>query len=372
MKNKIQNISLLVVIAFMAISCAKEGCKDPSALNYDPDAKKDDGSCLYAQPELTITSPGEGTTFMHGQVVEIQATATAPESMHGYSLYLVNTSTAEPDTVMQMDEHEHGTTINISEEWTNDVTMHSDMELTIKVEVDHDATELVETVHFHCHPMSMSHGEVSFHMHFISDGEEVVMGEEQSLNGMEVTFNRIQFYIHDVTFYADQGMSESFQLENTYWLAGLGNTHFEAGEVELSHLHAMTMNIGVDPVANSQSESEFLARPADDPLSAQTPPMHWSWNAGSGYKFAVYEGTFNGGANEFVYHCATDDMLRESDPISLDLVLDHENMNEIHLMVDLSQVFSGIDISTTNTAHGAQPANALLMDNIAGAMSVME
>src|SRR6056297_2168770 len=134
MKYRIQNIVLLLVTALIAVACSKEGCKDPSALNYDPDAKKDDGSCEYAEPELTISSPDEGNTFMLGQAVQIEATATSPEPMHGWSLYLVNTSPAEPDTVMQMNEHEHGTTFNISEEWTNDVSMHSDMELTIKIE----------------------------------------------------------------------------------------------------------------------------------------------------------------------------------------------------------------------------------------------
>lgn len=32
---------------FFAVSCKKEGCTDPLALNYNEKAKKDDGSCEY-------------------------------------------------------------------------------------------------------------------------------------------------------------------------------------------------------------------------------------------------------------------------------------------------------------------------------------
>lgn len=36
---------LISVVAFE--SCRKQGCTDPSAITYEPDARKDDGSCKY-------------------------------------------------------------------------------------------------------------------------------------------------------------------------------------------------------------------------------------------------------------------------------------------------------------------------------------
>ena len=42
-----------MAIALAFTSCKKEGCTDPSATNYDPDAKKDDGSCEYAVTDTT-------------------------------------------------------------------------------------------------------------------------------------------------------------------------------------------------------------------------------------------------------------------------------------------------------------------------------
>lgn len=167
-------------------------------------------------------------------------------------------------------------------------------------------------------------------------------------------------------------MTDSVQLSGLYLLAGLEDTHFDLGDVETGHIHMMKFNLGVDPDNNAQSESEFLARPANDPLSAQTPAMHWNWNPGSGYKFAVFEGSYNDGAENFVYHCATDAMLRTTDALSVHLDVDHDDANDIHLMLNLNLVFDGIDIAATNSAHGAQPVNSTLMDHLASSFSVME
>lgn len=219
---------------------------------------------------------------------------------------------------------------------------------------------------------SNAHGEVALHMHYMINGEDLTLGETYDLNGLSVAFSRIQFYMHDITFYADHMMTDSVRLNDLYWLAGAEDTHFDVGDIEMGHIHMMKFKLGVDPINNAQTEDEFLARPSDDPLAAQTPSMHWNWNPGSGYKFAVFEGTYNAGANNFVYHCATDAMLRTTDAISVHMDVDHDNTNQVHLMLNLNQVFDGIDIETASTAHGAQPTNTMLMDHLATSFSVME
>ncbi|MBL1281285.1 MAG: hypothetical protein COA33_013485 [Fluviicola sp.] len=54
-----KNIILLLVIGSMVAlgSCKKKGCTDSTAINYEADAKKDDGSCVYADDP---TPPGIG------------------------------------------------------------------------------------------------------------------------------------------------------------------------------------------------------------------------------------------------------------------------------------------------------------------------
>jgi hypothetical protein len=52
-------LSALIFASSVLSSCKKEeGCTDPNATNYNPDAKKDDNSCTYAQVEGTVTKSG--------------------------------------------------------------------------------------------------------------------------------------------------------------------------------------------------------------------------------------------------------------------------------------------------------------------------
>ncbi|MFH2095778.1 MAG: hypothetical protein ABIJ16_08740 [Bacteroidota bacterium] len=61
----IKTITLIAIAGTLVFlsACKREGCTDPTALNYDEKAKKDDGSCTYDVPDNTIiiTDNGSGT-----------------------------------------------------------------------------------------------------------------------------------------------------------------------------------------------------------------------------------------------------------------------------------------------------------------------
>lgn len=130
---------------------------DETATNYDAEAKKDDGNCEYADPEPTIefaiSEPTAGATYGKDQTVHIQATVTTDGPVHGYVVYLRNKSNND-EVVFSKEEHVHESPVSIHEMWVNDVTIHSDMELEIKLITEHDSEEgESEFVSFHCHPM---------------------------------------------------------------------------------------------------------------------------------------------------------------------------------------------------------------------------
>lgn len=52
--RRIAILSLGLLVGSTVISCKKKGCTDPNALNYEQNAKKDDGSCTYETDPYTI------------------------------------------------------------------------------------------------------------------------------------------------------------------------------------------------------------------------------------------------------------------------------------------------------------------------------
>lgn len=64
-----KTINLLILTALSGAlvlsSCSKkEGCTDPNSLNYDPNAEKDNGTCVYSTPPPTPTAT-TGSVTMH-------------------------------------------------------------------------------------------------------------------------------------------------------------------------------------------------------------------------------------------------------------------------------------------------------------------
>ncbi|MFT6923920.1 MAG: hypothetical protein ACJA1C_002940 [Crocinitomicaceae bacterium] len=56
---------VIAIISLAFVSCKKEGCTDPTAINYSEEAKKDDGSCTFEAvpaPEPALTLIGTATT----------------------------------------------------------------------------------------------------------------------------------------------------------------------------------------------------------------------------------------------------------------------------------------------------------------------
>lgn len=56
---------MITCIALSAVvACKKQGCTDPNATNYDPNAKKDDGSCILPSNNTPTPQPQPYTNFM--------------------------------------------------------------------------------------------------------------------------------------------------------------------------------------------------------------------------------------------------------------------------------------------------------------------
>jgi len=70
-------LSLLVAGSTLTVSCKKKGCIDSTALNYNADAKKDDGSCTYdvSKPTISIIGANPANVTLNSTYVDEGATA---------------------------------------------------------------------------------------------------------------------------------------------------------------------------------------------------------------------------------------------------------------------------------------------------------
>ena len=105
-------LSLLVAASSVTVSCKKKGCTDELALNYSDKAKKDDSSCEYASPSITIIGDNPVNVGLNSNYTDQGATAVGHD---GASLTVttddsqVNTSELGTYEVVYTATNEHGT-----------------------------------------------------------------------------------------------------------------------------------------------------------------------------------------------------------------------------------------------------------------------
>lgn len=98
MKLEFKTIAAVLLIGGTAItttSCKKEGCTDPSAINYSEEAKKDDGSCEYEAAEGTVNRSGALTaneTWTADKIWVLQGKVYVPNGI---------TLTIQPGTIIK-------------------------------------------------------------------------------------------------------------------------------------------------------------------------------------------------------------------------------------------------------------------------------
>ena len=101
------NIRLLFVCTVLAIfaSCAKKGCTDPQALNYDADATKDDDGCEYVVvPDTYVFTDADGnnTVSYSGQTARMDMLSEIVSYLKTANGSNTNPATLDANTLLAM------------------------------------------------------------------------------------------------------------------------------------------------------------------------------------------------------------------------------------------------------------------------------
>ena len=203
--------------------------------------------------------------------------------------------------------------------------------------------------------------------------QDLTYGQEYTVNGTKITFSLFQYYISNIVSFDDTDLS-NLSFHDTYLLVKPTETQYALGQTFNDYTSFLRFDLGIDAATNAQSSADFAAWPADHPLAAQSPAMHWNWNLG--YIFFKIEGKVDSDGDgtvdqDFIYHVGTDNMKRA---VAIIIDEDLDEANKVYsIQLDLEKVLNGIDFSVeaswdTHTGNNPDLAKQLA-DNFVTAFS---
>ncbi|MFN8166405.1 MAG: MbnP family protein [Bacteroidia bacterium] len=205
---------------------------------------------------------------------------------------------------------------------------------------------------------------LSFHLHRNIGTAEAQYGVEyQTAGGRKFTVEDYRFYISNIVLIKQDG--STYPLTGKVILAGPASMEYELGKVPVGNYKGFTFMMGLDSATNHTDPAIYSS---GNPLSVQTPSIHWDWN--SGYIFFKVEGKVdttlaaNGTADyDYLYHIGMDDLKRTIDFSTGAFSVTSGSSQEIHLEFDLLEALSNVDMRTENLTHTMD--NFPLADKIA-------
>ena len=198
-------------------------------------------------------------------------------------------------------------------------------------------------------PPAETKASVEMEIEHMFDGQELSLGEYFTLNSnTQVAFSLARFYVGNPML-MDDAMNAT-ALSPQFTLVTPSITDINLGKVNPGHVHMFNCDLGVDSTTNATVQPTDFSD-ASNPLAPQNPSMWWTWN--SGYIFYQFEGNLvmNGtDTSTFVYHIGLNQhLISKSKMVHQDI--EAGQTLEVHMMVDYSKIFDGLDLSTELETH---------------------
>ena len=213
--------------------------------------------------------------------------------------------------------------------------------------------------------------QLKFDFEFTVGNDPLIFQAPFEINGTTVSFDIAQYYIGGITLKHEDGQTE--ELKDLYLLAKQGESITYTEDLTVGSISEINFFVGVDPVTNLQSETDFTERIAEDPLALKDPSMHWNWN--TGYKFLRVDGDADTDGDGEVdtgvaYHLGSAPFLKDF-TVEKSMDLD-AGSNTLSFRLDLAKLFAGVDMSTELDTHTSNnlPLAERLLENLGQALTL--
>ena len=214
---------------------------------------------------------------------------------------------------------------------------------------------------------------LSFHLHnMVGSGVASYGATFQDSSGRKFNISDFRYYISNVVLIKNDG--SEYPLTGKVLLADPATQDYDLANVPVGTYNGFKFMMGLDSSINYSDPTVY---PITNPLSIQTPSIHWSWSIG--YIFMKLEGQVdttlmaNGPVDySYFYHIALDDMKRTIDFSNEAFTISSGSDKEIALKFDLLKAFSGVDLRTENQTNSSSNRGlaSRIADNWQAAFSV--
>ena len=201
-------------------------------------------------------------------------------------------------------------------------------------------------------PTPNTEQKLSFHLHTMVGANAAAYGVQyQDASGRKFNIADFRYYISNIVLIKKDG--SEYALSGKVILANPATHEYELGEVPVGNYNGFKFTLGLDSAINHSDPTTY---PATNPLSIQSPGIHWDWN--SGYIFMKVEGNVdttlaaNGPLDfQYFYHIGMDNFKRTIDFSTSAFTVASGSDYEIGLEFDLLKMLNNVDMRTENVTH---------------------
>ncbi|HNR21232.1 MAG TPA: hypothetical protein PKN75_15165 [Bacteroidia bacterium] len=201
-------------------------------------------------------------------------------------------------------------------------------------------------------PTPNTEQKLSFHLHTMVGSNAASYGVQyQDASGRKFDIADLRYYISNIVLIKNDG--SELALSGKVLLVNPATQEYELGEVPVGSYKGFKFLLGLDSTTNHSDPTTYSA---SNPLSIQSPSIHWSWN--SGYIFMKIEGQVdttlaaNGPLDlQYFYHVGLDQLKRTIDFSTSPFTVVSGSDYEIGLEFDLLQALNNVDMRTENETH---------------------
>jgi hypothetical protein len=215
-------------------------------------------------------------------------------------------------------------------------------------------------------PVVSTTGNLYFHFHTLSDTAEFVLGDTVAdSTGRKYKYSAAQFYISGISLIKLDGTS--VPVNNKYLLVNPAEENYSVGAVPVGNYKSVAFNIGIDSAHNHISPYD-----ASNVLLQLGPIMHF-YTPGEGDIFINVSGKVdttaakNGPLDQsFSYEVGLDSLLKHVVMPDQAFSILPNQTQFVHMYVDYSKFFKGINLKTENSGYGADAVAQKIAKNIPG------